>query len=98
MKKPASPPWPFESTGGVPPKMPPESPMTFDELYKLELSIDAMPLEELRTVTHDLLAYILTTGEDYDRAQCIINGTWPDADEVIKLAREKNANTEVNHV
>ena len=65
--------------------------MTFDELYKLELSIDAMPLEELRTVTHGLMSYILNVRSDLTRAECIINGAWPNADEVIKLAREKNA-------
>ena len=70
--------------------------MTFDELYPIEKRVDDMPIDELRKTTHDLLSYILNIGSDLDYYRCIINGTWPDADECIKAARANQAKTHVD--
>ena len=51
--------------------------------------------DELAEKVDKLCGVILSVQMDLDRAECIINGSWPDADECITLSRKKVPNADV---
>jgi hypothetical protein len=66
--------------------------MDFDEIYEIRKKVKSVPREELEQAFLDLSDDWLHVSDDLNYRNAIIDGSWPSADECIKIARKKVAN------